>query len=193
VAGIPAALCDEPETLTTLWTLLVAASVLSIERICYAWVWYHPVAFRRWCANRIIALFGEPVDVLRNLFLCFKTIQLGVFFGWCYIHGDGNLIPPGEEGWWMAAGGTLIVAGQMLNLGVFVQLGKIGVFYGNKLGYHVPRCEGFPFSLFRHPQYIGTVLSIWGFFMTTRFPHDDWYLLPILQTGYYVVGAYLEQ
>ena len=100
----------------------------------------------------------------------------------------GVSVPIGD----MAAGGTLIVAGQMLNLGVFVQLGKIGVFYGNKLGYHVPRCEGFPFSLFHHPQYIGTVLSIWGFFMTTRFPHDDWYLLPILQTGHYVIGAYLE-
>ena len=31
-------------------------------------------------------------------------------------------------------GGVLIVIGQLLNVGVFVQLGKIGVFYGNRLG-----------------------------------------------------------
>ena len=44
-----------------------------------------------------------------------------------------------------------------------------------------------------HPQYTGTVLSIWGFFMTTRFPYDDWFILPTLQTAYYMAGAYLEQ
>ena len=89
-------------------------------------------------------------------------------------------------------GGVLIALGQLLNLGMFVQLGKIGVFYGNKLCYQVPRCQGFPFSLLRHPQYVGAVLSVWGFFMTTRFPYDDWFILPVLQTGYYVLGAYLE-
>ena len=28
--------------------------------------------------------------------------------------------------------------------------------------------------------------------MTTRFPYDDWFVLPVLQTGYYAAGAYLE-
>lgn len=177
----------------TWWSLLVAAGALSIERICYAWVWHDPEAFRRWCTKPVVALFGEPVDVLRNLFLCFKTVQLAVFVGWCYIHGDGTVIHPAEDGVWIAVGGTLIVFGQLLNLGVFVQLGKIGVFYGNKLGYQVPWCNGFPFSLMPHPQYAGAVLSIWGFFLTTRFPHDDWYILPVLQTSYYLAGAYLEQ
>ena len=177
----------------TLWSLLVAAGALSVERICYAWVWYDPEAFRRFCSKPVVANFGEPVDVLRNLFVCFKTLQLSVFLGWCYVHGNGTLIPPGEDGVWLGLGGVLIAIGQLLNLGVFVQLGKIGVFYGNKLGYQVPWCQGFPFSVLRHPQYVGTVLSIWGFFMTTRFPHDDWFILPVLQTGYYAVGAYLEQ
>lgn len=177
----------------TLWSLLLAAGILSIERICYAWVWHDPEAFRHLCSRPVIALWGEPVDVLRNLFVFFKTLQLSVFFWWCYMHGNGALILPGEDGIWIGVGGILIAIGQVLNLGVFFQLGKIGVFYGNKLGYQVPWCRGFPFSLFRHPQYVGTVLSIWGFFMTTRFPYDDWYIVPVLQTGYYVAGAYLEQ
>jgi len=46
--------------------------------------------------------------------------------------------------------------------------------------------------LFKHPQYAGTLLSIWGFFLVVRFPHDDWYLLPILETGYYTLSAYFE-
>ena len=177
----------------TLWSLLVAAGALSLERVCYAWVWRNPSAFRQWCTHPVLASMGEPVDVLRNLFVTFKTLQLAVFVWWCYLHGDGVLRPPGEHGLWIGVGGALIALGQALNLGVFVQLGKIGVFYGNKLGYHVPWCEAFPFTVLRHPQYVGAVLSIWGFFMTTRFPYDDWFLLPVLQTGYYVAGAYLEQ
>ena len=176
----------------TLWSLLVAAGALSVERLCYAWVWHKPQVFQRCCSNPVIAKLGEPVDVLRDLFVCFKTLQLGVFFGWCYIHGNGTLLQPGEDGIWIGIGGTLIAMGQLLNVGVFVQLGKIGVFYGNKLGYQVPWRQGFPFSFLRHPQYVGAVLSVWGFFMTTRFPYDDWFVLPVLQTGYYAAGAYLE-
>jgi methylene-fatty-acyl-phospholipid synthase len=175
------------------WSLLLAAGVLSIERICYAWVWHYPDRFRRVCGTPLIAALGEPVDVLKDLFVCFKGLQLSVFFGWCYLYGNGSLIPQNEDGVWLAVGSALMVAGQLLNLGVFIRLGKIGVFYGNKLGYDVPWCRGFPFSVLSHPQYVGTVLSIWGFFMTTRFPQEDWYILPVLQTGYYVAGSYLEQ
>jgi hypothetical protein len=81
----------------------------------------------------------------------------------------------------------------MLNMSVFYRLGKVGVFYGRQLGYEIPWCRAFPFSLLRHPQYVGTLLSIWGFFLVMRFPHNDWYLLPTLETVYYVLGAYFEQ
>jgi methylene-fatty-acyl-phospholipid synthase len=177
----------------TVWSLLVAAGALSIERVWYAWVWYNPASFRRFCTMPAVAVFGEPVDVLRNLFVCFKTLQLSIFFGWCYLHGNGRIIPTGEDDLWIWFGSVLIAVGQVLNVGVFLRLGKIGVFYGNRLGYNVPWCKGFPFSLCRHPQYVGAVVSIWGFFMTTRFPHDDWFLLPVLQTSQYLAGAYLEQ
>jgi hypothetical protein len=32
-----------------------------------------------------------------------------------------------------------------------------------------------------------------GFFLLMRFPHDDWYLLPIVETVYDALGAYCEQ
>ncbi len=87
----------------------------------------------------------------------------------------------------------MIAAGQILNIGVFYRLGKVGVFYGDKFGYAVPWCQKFPFSLLDHPQYVGTLLSIWGFFVVMRFPHDDWYLLPALETVYYGLGVYFER
>ena len=43
-----------------------------------------------------------------------------------------------------------------------------------------------------HPQYVGAVLTIWGFFLVMRFPHADWFLLPAVETVYYSVGAYFE-
>jgi methylene-fatty-acyl-phospholipid synthase len=93
----------------------------------------------------------------------------------------------------LVVGGALIVVGQSLNLSVFYRLGRVGVFYGNRFGYEISWRREFPFSLLQHPQYVGTVLSIWGFFLVLRFPHDDWYLLPTLETVYYAVGAYFEQ
>ena len=86
-----------------------------------------------------------------------------------------------------------MIGGQILNISVFYRLGKVGVFYGNKFGYPTSWVRKFPFSCLRHPQYIGALLSIWGFFLVMRSPQDDWYILPALETLYYVLGAYWEQ
>jgi methylene-fatty-acyl-phospholipid synthase len=118
-----------------------------------------------------MASLGEPVQVLEKLFYCFKGIQITVFLGWCYFYGKGCLLPASGIGCWLGA--ALIVMGQGLNLSVFYRLEKIGVFYGKKLGYEVPWCQRFPFSVLTHPQYVGTLLSIWGFFLVMRFPHGD--------------------
>src|SRR5215831_5674207 len=56
------------------WSLLVAAGALSVERFWYAWVWYDPESFRHFCSKPAVAIFGEPIDVLRNFFVCFKTL-----------------------------------------------------------------------------------------------------------------------
>jgi hypothetical protein len=63
-----------------------------------------------------------------------------------------------------------IVAGQFLNFSVCYRLGKIRVLYGNKVGDVIPWCREFPFSLLHRPQYVGTLLSIWGFFWQWAFP-----------------------
>ena len=173
--------------------LFCVAVLLSLERLCYVWIWQAPEDFRAWCDHPAVAYIGKPVDVLQQLFYGFKVIQVAVFVGWCYVYGHGSLWPLGGQAWSLGCGGVLLVVGQILNVSVFYQLGKVGVFYGNKLGYEMPWCRAFPFSWLTHPQYVGTVLSIWGFFLVMRFPHDDWYLLPSLETVYYALGVYFEQ
>lgn len=174
------------------WASLIAAILLSFERICYAWVWHDPDKFRLFCSHHKIAMLGEPVDVLKNLFILFKVVQLSVFVGWCWVFGDGGIALPSGNPWSLAIGLSLIASGQVLNASVFYRLGKFGVFYGVKLGHHITWCNKFPFCYIRHPQYVGAVMSIWGFFLVMRFPHSDWIILPLIETVYYTLGAYVE-
>jgi methylene-fatty-acyl-phospholipid synthase len=140
-----------------------------------------------------VAYFGEPVAVLQKLLYFLKCVQLAVFFAWCGVYGQGSPAPLSGSMFSLAVGGALIIVGQILNFSVFYRLGTVGVFYGNRFGYEIPWCREFPFSLLQHPQYVGTLLSIWGFFLIMCFPHGDWYVLPMLETAYYVLGAYFEQ
>jgi len=171
------------------WTV-VAALLLSLERACYVWTWRYTESFRAFCARPAVARWGEPVRVLELLFYGFKAIQIGVFVGWCWGVGTFPLArrPPIALGLGLAA----IAVGQTLSFAVFRRLGRVGVFYGTRLGHVVPWCTGFPFSILRHPQYVGAVLSIWGFFLSLRFPAPDWIVLPTLETLYYVIGGRLE-
>jgi hypothetical protein len=176
-----------------LWAFVSAAALLSLERICYLWIWRNPGWFSAVCARLLPARIGEPVAALKYLFYGFKFLQGAVFIAWCHVHGNGSLFALGGNLLATGVGAALIVAGQTLNAGVFYRLGTTGVFYGNKFGYDVPWCRGFPFSLFAHPQYAGALLSIWGFFLIMRFPRDDWLVLPMVETIYYAAGAYLER
>ena len=174
------------------WVLLVAALLLSLERICYVLIVRAPAAFLA-LSSRLLVRIGEPVVVLRVLFYGFKALQFAVFAGWCAIFGHGTVWPPDTAPPWTLLAIALITVGQALNVSVFYRLGTVGVFYGSAFGHDVPRCVRFPFSVLDHPQYAGGLLTIWGIFLLLRFPHTDWFLLPVLETIYYVLGARLER
>ena len=172
--------------------MLAAAVALAPERVCYAWIARAPGSFRAWCARKRVARLGEPVLVVRRLFYGFKVVQLSVFAGWWLAQVDSRPLLSSDD-IAVAVGIALIVTGQGLNALVFYRLGATGVFYGSRLGYTVAWCREFPFSVMSHPQYVGTVLSIWGLFLTVCFPQDDWFVVPTLETTYYLIGARLEE
>jgi methylene-fatty-acyl-phospholipid synthase len=167
---------------------LLAALLLAIERVTYVWISRRPEQFLVLC----IARRADPVDVTEALFRAFKVIQLVVFVGWCVWWGAGALDLGGGSAPVITVALGLLTLGQFLNFAVFRQLGRTGVFYGVRFGYDVPWCTSFPFSVLDHPQYLGTVLSIWGFFLLARHPAPDWIVLPLLETIYYGLGAHLE-
>ena len=172
--------------------LFACAALLALERVCYAWAWFHTRSFRAFCAAGPMSSIGEPPEVLERLFYGFKLLQVSVFIVWCLVHGDGQLWPIHSPPAAVALGALVLTIGQTLNLLVFSRLGRSGVFYGCRFGRNVPWVEEFPFSLIKHPQYVGAVLSIWGLFLILRFPADDWAVLPLVQTVYYVIGAHCE-
>jgi phosphatidyl-N-methylethanolamine N-methyltransferase len=133
---------------------------------------------------------GEPVDVVAALFAVGKILQCAAFAFWFYVHGHAGPWTPTRAV--LAAAWGLAAVGQVLNWGVFYRLRFAGVFFGDRLGHEIPWSRAFPFSLVAHPQYVGTVLTIWGLFLAVRYPHPDWYVLPLLETVLYAAGARLE-
>jgi methylene-fatty-acyl-phospholipid synthase len=137
----------------------------------------------------------DPVAALRALFCASKLIQAAVFGAWIAAASatGRTMFVPTSDPLALVVGAVLIAAGQSLNLAVFHRPGAVGVFYGSRFGRSVPWVHGFPFSVLTHPQYVGTVATIWGLFLVTRFPHPDWIALPLLETIYYAIGARLER
>ncbi len=172
---------------------LVAALLLALERVSYVLVWHYPDTFERLCRQGRVFGIRDPVNALHVLFAGFKSIQVGVFVAWWSLF-DGHFPPlPTAPTGLLLAGAALVVAGQVLNFSVFWRLGRIGVFYGNRLGHRVPLVTGFPFSIVPHPQYTGTLVSIWGLFLIMRYPNPDWILLPLIETVYYLAAMRLER
>jgi hypothetical protein len=176
----------------SLVALAIAAVLLAVERACYVVIARRPDLFLTVYARLDPRRKSSAVALVERLFFAFKGLQFGVFITWCYVHGGRFPFPAPHGLFVMGLSWALAIAGQVLVVSTFYRLGRTGVFFGEQLGYAVPRCRTFPFSLLAHPQYVGTLLTIWGGFMLVRFPHDDWFALPLLETVYYLGGMWLE-
>lgn len=83
---------------------------------------------------------------------------------------------------------ALVGYGQSLNAGIFSAIGHAGVYYGFKLGSKVPWVTGWPFDTVKHPQYVGSVLTVWGMaaLVAGQAP-----LAPLLQLAAYWTALYV--
>lgn len=169
------------------------AALLAIERLAYWFAWTRPKRFSAYARRLLGRERADAVEVLKALFYVFKAIQIAVLVGWCMWFG-GSWIPlPTAPLAAIVAGAVLIAFGQILNFSVMRRLGSEGVFYGNRFGRDVAWQTGFPFSFFAHPQYLGALLSVWGFMLAMRYPNADWLVLPLISTVYYWLGARVER
>jgi hypothetical protein len=88
----------------------------------------------------------------------------------------------------------LLGVGQALNVGIYKAIGTAGVYYGKRLGQSVSWCHGFPFDSVSHPQYVGSVMSVWALAALLHgHVYPDVYILAIYWTALYVCTGVMEE
>lgn len=132
------------------------ALALSLPHILYMFIWFRP-KFWQTC-------FEQPIDTFAQVAVALKVLQFSSFLAWYYYAKQPGPILELQQ---LHAGNIFIwiifiAAGQVLNVGIYHAIGRVGVYYGFKLGRHVPWVNGFPFNVVSHPQYVGSVLSVWS-------------------------------
>lgn len=174
-----------------IWAFLL----LGIERFLYGYIYHFPESFKGICKGPLSDLLkyddGRFWEVAKHLGVVIKVFQFGVV-GYDLVFRVGfNLNSPVA----ILAGLVLACLGQVLNAAVFNAIGAMGVYYGNELGYQVPWCTGFPYNLpMNDPQYWGVIMCIWGIYLVlSPSPNvfGEWYVVPWLETFWYIVSMKL--
>lgn len=155
-----------PLPMMTVAALVLTALVVAGSHLIYGFIWYYPKKFAKLCKKAPLKFFGKhAVAVFGKAVLFWKTMQqiaVILFAAGYSVDALKKLaLAPTMEEWGLTA--VLILLGQVLNAAIYKAIGADGVYYGFKLGRPVPWSSAFPFNAgYRHPQYVGAVLSQLG-------------------------------
>lgn len=114
-------------------------------------VWYRPGDFKKLIAP------SDPCSVMATMAHGLKALQF-----YCIYKCTDLTVFSGIPAWQWVAAGTLLAAGQHLNMRVYQLLGQDGVYYGSRFGKTIPWASAWPYNSLRDPQYIGCLLSLAG-------------------------------
>mmetsp|Transcript_16035 Transcript_16035/g.28498 ORF Transcript_16035/g.28498 Transcript_16035/m.28498 type:complete len:282 (-) Transcript_16035:365-1210(-) len=182
----------------------ITAAMLSTPHVFYFFTWTNAKTFH-WMTKCL----GEPYKVFAKLGHLIKLFQAVVTL--VYFMGEDRckamVSDPKEfaqetlvyaqslNSFQALLGLELLALGQLFNMAVYSQIGEAGVYYGCRLGQDVPWVYGFPFSTVPHPQYLGTVLSIFGLAVLLCTPAAvslGIYGMTGVMTIYYAFSSYVE-
>jgi len=140
------------------WQTLLVLFVMSFTHfMLYPYIWYYPKHYMKFVAgDRGVEFYRDFVFVQK----C-SIALLGAYF---WFDLDRTLNDTLTLANWplvsIAVG--LALLGAHLNHAVYKQIGANGVYYGFKLGKHVPWVTDYPFDTYRHPQYTGAWSAVAG-------------------------------
>lgn len=171
-------------------TAVVLLVVLALPHFLFAYVWLRPRSWHR-------AFGSKDVDAFAALAAAGKLLQIWTFVMWAWAnHADGVCA-------WSAVtlpqflnAVLLIALGQALNYATFRALGRSGVYYGTRLGHKgLPWVHSYPFNVVPHPQYVGSVLTIWGTILLLHhmLPLPDALYVAVWWSALYLVTALQER
>ncbi|KAK9838791.1 hypothetical protein WJX74_003443 [Apatococcus lobatus] len=138
----------------------LVTAALAAPHVLYAFIWLLPNVWLSFSSKK-------PKRAVYNMEFCawlLKVVQASAVLWWYHCKNPGGLHLDMDQvalHQWVAFVG-LAGLGQALNLSIYDAIGSEGVYYGTKLGLHVPWHKGFPFNFVAHPQYVGSVMTIWA-------------------------------
>ena len=177
---------------------MFASSLLAIERICYTIIWLYPhkveIYITKFKGKGLNKNTDTIIDSIYKLFLINKVFQLLGYVLIYSLHPSINF--QNMTLFQFVVGSIFSLVGQFLNVSTYLAIGKVGVYYGYKFGFHVPWCNGFPFNVITsHPQYLGSTLTSYGLIFMTMTEHhskEGWLMLGHMQALQYLYMAYVE-
>ena len=178
------------------WTpMLMCIFGISLLYVEHAIVWYYPMQFAKLSAS---ITNRNPTDTVAFLEILGKFWQ--AFCIYKFLGQNVSIVVHAllRVPSFVAVVGILQISiGQILNFAVYSALGNSGVYYGYRMGIHVPWCNKFPFNIgLRHPQYTGVVLTLLGgAFVLVDEACIELGLIHIILSwcSMYAVMAYMEQ
>ncbi|KAL6753669.1 hypothetical protein V8C86DRAFT_2722049 [Haematococcus lacustris] len=152
----PIALC-RPLALDPALANRCLLAALSLPHILYAAIWLKPGWWRATFQKSSVEVFAVVAGFG-------KLLQAEAVLVWLWSQRpQGLCLDLSRTHLWQWLAALLLFSfGQALNVGIYKAIGKVGVYYGTRLGHTVPWVTGFPFSVVPHPQYVGSALSVWG-------------------------------
>jgi len=128
----------------------------------YTLLWLWPGVWVK--LNASVSVSADPSKTMSYVAHACKVYQAYLVFTLCYGADGSGFIMPNFADAFVIAGIVIIVAGQVLNVGVMSALGVDGVYYGIRFGKSIPWCRSFPYNIpwMRDPQYVGSILTITG-------------------------------
>lgn len=172
---------------------LGVAAVAAASHAMYYYIWNNPAKWAAACKEAPLSSLGaNAVEVFNSCCLGLKAAQQLALVCWAAGGTSSAAIQSllraaSNEQWALFA--LLAGGGQVLNVAIYNAIGKDGVYYGFKLGRPVPWCRDFPFNVgFRHPQYVGSILSQLG--MMALLATKANMAAGLLQLAIYWVGLY---
>eukprot|EP00878_Enallax_costatus_P008331 GHUV01008709.1.p2 GENE.GHUV01008709.1~~GHUV01008709.1.p2 ORF type:complete len:196 (+),score=8.20 GHUV01008709.1:519-1106(+) len=168
----------------------VTMPMIALPHFLYAFIWFKPKAWMRMFPK-------NPVDAFATAGLVGKVLQFTTVLLWfSSLHSSGLCLDKSQITLVQFLAFLLLVGyGQSLNVGIFQAIGHDGVYYGFKLGKQIPWVTGWPFDTVSHPQYVGSVLSIWGMLALVwgQAPAAPLATLAVYWTSIYIITAVQEQ
>lgn len=137
----------------------LAALGLSVPHWLYAFIWTKPAQYKK--LSNQFAPKMHPVNSMALIAQFIKAFQILVLLVW-YLTNASFFPLENHPTFLLLVSVPLLIFGQFLNASIYKAIGVDGVYYGCRLGKDVPWCTSFPFTHFKHPQYVGSGCTIAG-------------------------------